>query len=394
MFTEALDTYTAIVKNKQYQNAGRIRVNMGNIYFEQKKFNYAIKMYRMALDQIMPASHIDMRNKILKNIGISFLKLGQYADAAQNFEQIVDNVNNCIQTAFNLLLCYFALGEKKNMRKAFKKLLHVQIIGMDFEEDLDDETYALLNDELRDYFKQKYVIRNTILTPCGFYRQKVHWDYILKAAKIIAEVIEDDWEKGYDYVIEELKSFALKKEKCNLVGEIEMAKALNYLKYKKFSKAIEALKAFEKKDKNLQARASTNLAYLYLLEGDIKNAQRYATISVEFDKYNSKALVNLGNCVYLNKEYQNAKNYFQEALKAEPDCIEAMYNLGLVCKDLKNYEEAITVFKKLHSLIPESTEVLYQLASIFVKTEDNHNAIDWYNRLLLGYQLIQLSCTI
>ena len=31
---------------------GRLRVNMGNIYVEQKKYPQAIKMYRMALDQI------------------------------------------------------------------------------------------------------------------------------------------------------------------------------------------------------------------------------------------------------------------------------------------------------------------------------------------------------
>lgn len=41
-----------MVKNKQYPAAGRLRVNMGNIYFEQKKYPNAIKMYRMALDQV------------------------------------------------------------------------------------------------------------------------------------------------------------------------------------------------------------------------------------------------------------------------------------------------------------------------------------------------------
>ena len=43
---------TAIVKNKSYTQSGRLRVNMGNIYFEQKKYSSAIKMYRMALDQV------------------------------------------------------------------------------------------------------------------------------------------------------------------------------------------------------------------------------------------------------------------------------------------------------------------------------------------------------
>ena len=39
---------------------GRLRVNMGNIYFEQKKFPHAVKQYRMALDQI-PNTHKEMR---------------------------------------------------------------------------------------------------------------------------------------------------------------------------------------------------------------------------------------------------------------------------------------------------------------------------------------------
>ena len=35
MYQEALNTYSLIVKNKQYPQSGRLRVNMGNIYFEQ-----------------------------------------------------------------------------------------------------------------------------------------------------------------------------------------------------------------------------------------------------------------------------------------------------------------------------------------------------------------------
>ena len=50
LHTEAINSYTIILKNKQYPQASRLRVNMGNIYFEQKKFDQAIKMYNMALD--------------------------------------------------------------------------------------------------------------------------------------------------------------------------------------------------------------------------------------------------------------------------------------------------------------------------------------------------------
>lgn len=57
--------------------AGLLRVNMGNIYFEQKKYSNAIKMYRMALDQV-PTTSRHTRFKLMRNIGLAFLNLGQY----------------------------------------------------------------------------------------------------------------------------------------------------------------------------------------------------------------------------------------------------------------------------------------------------------------------------
>ena len=70
-------------------HSGRLRVNMGNIYAEQRKYPQAIKMYRMALDQI-PDHHKAVRLKILQNIGAVFVKMGQYADAITSFEHIME----------------------------------------------------------------------------------------------------------------------------------------------------------------------------------------------------------------------------------------------------------------------------------------------------------------
>ena len=50
---------------------------MGNIYFEQHKYPSAIKMYRMALDQV-PLTSRSVRSKILRNIGVAFMRVGQY----------------------------------------------------------------------------------------------------------------------------------------------------------------------------------------------------------------------------------------------------------------------------------------------------------------------------
>ena len=91
MYTEALNTYLLIVKNKMFNNGSRLRINMGNIYTAQNKYPQAIKMYRMALDQIGEV-HKSVRLKILQNIGSVFIKMGQYADAITSFEHIMSEL--------------------------------------------------------------------------------------------------------------------------------------------------------------------------------------------------------------------------------------------------------------------------------------------------------------
>jgi intraflagellar transport protein 88 len=64
-YTEALNIYNILTKNKAFQqnpnyNPGRLKTNIGNIYFYQKQYLKAIKMYRMALDQI-PVTNQDLK---------------------------------------------------------------------------------------------------------------------------------------------------------------------------------------------------------------------------------------------------------------------------------------------------------------------------------------------
>lgn len=104
MYTEALNTYSIVVKNKQYPQAGRLRVNMGNIYYQQKKYPAAIKMYRMAMDQIGSTSK-EMKFKIMRNIGSAFVRLGQFQDAIHSYEAIMDQAYVHIAYFCNELVC-------------------------------------------------------------------------------------------------------------------------------------------------------------------------------------------------------------------------------------------------------------------------------------------------
>lgn len=377
LHTEALNTYSLIVKNRYYLNAGRLRVNMGNIYYRDKKYTLAIKMYKMALDRI-PNNNKETRFKIMRNIGHALVSVGQYQEAVQVYEAIMEEFPD-IHTGFNLILCYYALGEKDKMKKAFVKLLGVRVESDaddldEVETDIDDEesdkerpeVLDMYEDNLRRELRQKRAKANEI---------------IMKAARLIAGMIEKDWESGYDYVIEQLKYYEVKYPNSQLSSEMEMTKALAYLKHKHFNKAIEALKAFEKKDKKFQARAATNISYLYMLEDDLKNCEKYAQMGVEADKYNAKALVNLGNSHFSKKEYPKAKELYLQAIEVESDCVEALYNYGLVCKVLEDYDLAMQAFRRLLTHVPKNVEVTFQIACLHETVGDYEQAADWFSRV-------------
>lgn len=192
MHTEALNTYLLIVKNKMFSNGARLRINMGNIYFEQRKYPLAIKMYRMALDQIQNthsqlrcgcvsvrclvhvACHhctltcsmcVCCRLKILRNIGAVFVKMGQYSDAISTYEHIMSESGDfktglstltltqsnlyahtyahthvfspsssaIVATGLNLILCYCALRDREKLKTGFKRLLSIDLPGEDDE---------------------------------------------------------------------------------------------------------------------------------------------------------------------------------------------------------------------------------------------------------------------
>lgn len=202
------------------------------------------------------------------------------------------------------------------------------------------------SDPLKEYLKEK---------------KKDALKYISQAAKLVAPFVEDDIIAGYEYVTEALKAAALPE----VESEMEIGKAIHYIKNKQIETAIESFKAFEKKDKIMMAMASNNISFLYFLENDFKNAEQFSDIAIQHDRYNSKALVNKGNCLFVNEDYDRSKEFFLEAIGVEADCIEAIYNLGLVYKRLGYYNESLQAFEKLHTIIPNSYEVIYQIAHVY-----------------------------
>ncbi|CAJ1009709.1 putative Tetratricopeptide repeat [Leishmania naiffi] len=366
LYTEALNTYNLILRNVQFPQAGRLRVNMGNIYLAQQNYLLAIKMYRKVLDET-PTAGKELRYHLCRNIANAFVRLGQYRDAANSYETVVEG-NGDVNATYNLILCYYALGETEQMKRTFTRLTNCRLTGLDSEEDFEEEE------------KWKDVLVDDGLSRMRKERHARYLKYIITAARLIAPVLHKDWCVGYDYIISQLRNYEMRDPTSHVASELEMCKNLNYLKHKRYQEAINGLKEFEKKDKSLRARAATNLAYLYFLEGDYDSGEQYSDLSLGANQYNAKALVNKGNFSFVKKDYDKAKELYNKALAVEADNVEAIYNLGLAAKKLGLYEEAVRTFKRMQALV-DSNEVLYQIADLSDLVGDP-SALEWFNRLI------------
>nr|XP_045724480.1 intraflagellar transport protein 88 homolog [Mirounga angustirostris] len=335
MYAEALNTYQVIVKNKMFINAGRLKVNMGNIYLKQRNYSKAIKFYRMALDQI-PSVHKEMRIKIMQNIGVTFIKTGRYSDAINSFEHIMSMAPN-LKAGFNLILSYFAVGDRDKMKKAFQKLIAVPL-----EIDEDDKYISPSDDPHTNLVIE--AIKNDHLRQMERERKAMAEKYIMTAAKLIAPVIETSFAVGYDWCVEVVKA----SQYVELANDLEINKAITYLRQKDFNQAVETLKMFEKKDSRVKSAAATNLSFLYYLVSFVF----FITKNFFYRPTQVKWQLMVASCFRRSGNYQKALDTYKEIHRKFPENVECLRFLVRLCTDigLKEVQEYATKLKRLEKM--------------------------------------------
>lgn len=94
-----------------------------------------------------------------------------------------------------------------------------------------------------------------------------------------------------------------------------------YLRKKEIEKAIETLKGLAKKDKATMSRVASNISFLYFLEKNYAEAEKYTDLAINHDRYNAQALVNKGNCLFTKNDFSRAKEHYLEAIGVDAACI-------------------------------------------------------------------------
>lgn len=368
MYSEALNMYTGILKNRSFANSSRMKLNIGHIHSLQGHYAKAVKFYRMALDQI-PTTQKETRMKIMKNIGLTFVRMNQFTDAITSFEYIMSEKAD-FRTGLHLLLCHFALGDGESMKKGFRKMLQMKRKESSLEVGVEGEEKSHMVDEVIRKDELRRIQREV--------EEEEEWS-LLMSGKLIAPVVGGSFIQGYEWTVEEIRSAGF----LHLANELEMHRAVRHLKKRELKEAIETLKRFERKDSRTASTAATNLSFLYFVQKDLVQAEKHADEAINADHLNSGALVNKGNCCYTQHEYERAFDYYNEALANDSACVEALFNLLLTCKKISSHHLALDAGYRLNAIAKNHIYTLYQMASTYELVNDRDQAMDWYSKLLV-----------
>ena len=141
----------------------------------------------------------------------------------------------------------------------FQQLLEVQM------ENDDEDKYVNVADDDPHANLIMEVIKNDSLRRLERVKKHESENCILTAAKLISPMIEDSFSAGYNWCVDTIK---MSSQHSQLANDLEINKAVMFLRQKEFGAAVDTLKAFERQEgTKIASTASTNLSFLYLLQG-------------------------------------------------------------------------------------------------------------------------------
>jgi intraflagellar transport protein 88 len=220
-------------------------------------------------------------------VALAYVKQRKFGKAIEVYEDVMSDAPD-FDIGFNLIVCLYALGEREKMRTWFERVLMIDIPGIDEEEQEELAQMATKLGANQQTAQTGFSLEKNPTQPAASSgegdplkeylkdKKKEALHYVSSAAKLVAPMVEQDVIVGYNYVIEALKAANLPE----VESEMEIAKAIHYIKNKEIERAIESFKAFEKKDKIMMAMASNNISFLYFLENDFKAAEQFSDLAI------------------------------------------------------------------------------------------------------------------
>ncbi|XP_063530460.1 intraflagellar transport protein 88 homolog [Cydia strobilella] len=288
MYTEALNTYQLLTRNKLFPHANRLKVNMGNIYFKMGEHPKALKLYRMALDQT-PTAEKDLRMKVMHNIGLLLVRMGKFRDAVTNFQHIMHEQGD-FQTGLHLVLCSVALNDAEGGKAAFHAMLDVEppTHHQDITVDDENDSYECV---VRDVLRVDRLSRWSRRAAADAERCLA-----LAAAALVRPASRDDDTGGMSWCVEALRGYSggAAGARLELGGALAALRALGRAPLTAGQKALQRLKSVARahpNDRVLRAEANADAAFVAYALGNFAEARSLSESASRDDPYSCPARV-------------------------------------------------------------------------------------------------------
>lgn len=143
-------------------------------------------------------------------------------------------------------------------------------------------------------------------------------------------------------------------------------------------------KKFFKKSIKLDATNQQSvilLGMIYEQEGSFLAAKKLYKKFLEIDGNNYTALGKYVNLLFADGEYYEVVPYLEKLLALDPENLNLKVRLGVIYTETEKIEDAKGIFKEILDEIPDSDKVLYYLGSLYQKTNDGDEAVEFYSRI-------------
>ena len=352
----------------------RVYAGLGDIYFEDKRYSYALAQLQRAID--LSPSNWKYRIKQAKTYAFK----GQLKEAIESYQQAVE-INPKSGTAFyNMGLLYL---EQKNMDKARESLdISVGLDSDSFEPHValsrlyaQGNSYDQAIEEISEAIKLKNDKSSLHLTLGTLFLESGQEDKAVKTFKKAADLFSKnfsaqiriaDWYYTKGMHEESLETYKVAEtlDSENPVVQARLGKI--YVDKNENAKAQVALeKAIKLNPKDAQSHYQ--LGKMVSGEGKWGRAQSLLSNAISLDAGHADSHYELGVVLLGREKVDSARDEFQKALDLEPKNSEFIMGLVLALIEKKKLDESLELLLSITKSEKDNSKVLFSICNVYTK---------------------------
>jgi tetratricopeptide (TPR) repeat protein/cytoskeletal protein CcmA (bactofilin family) len=352
----------------------RVYAGLGEIYFKDKRFSYALAQFQRAID-LSPANW-EYRIKQAK----TYYSQGQLKEAIESYQQAVE-INPKSGTAFyNMGLLYL---EQKDIDKARESFVisvgldansfepHVALSRLYAQQNSYDQAIAEISEaiKLKNDKSSLHLTLGTLLLESGKEDKAV--ETFKKAADLFPQNFSTqiriaDWYYTKGMLEESLETYRIAEtlDSDNPVVQARLGKI--YADKNENTKAQLALeKAIKLNPKDAQSHYQ--LGRVVSGQGKWDRAQSLLSNAISLDARHAHSHYELGIVLLARKKVDASRNEFQKALELEPENSDFIMGLVLALVEKKKLDESLKLLLPIAKSEKDNPKVFFSICNVYTK---------------------------